>query len=63
MCTKIKRQVIDANAFLMGEWGQTKERGFHVDGASVLLFIEVPDTQVVLTDRIRTLRDVLRSTQ
>jgi hypothetical protein len=47
----------------MGEWGQTKERGFHVDGASVLLFIEVPDTQVVLTDRIRTLRDVLRSTQ
>lgn len=50
MCTKIKRQVIDANAFLMGEWGQTKERGFHVDGASVLLFIEVPDTQVVLSE-------------
>jgi hypothetical protein len=63
MCTKMKRQVIDANAVLMEEWGQTKERGLHVDGASVLCFIEVPDTQVVLSEKIRAFRDVVRSTQ
>jgi hypothetical protein len=42
MTTKMKHQVIDANAFWMGQWGQSIEREFHVDGASALRFIEVP---------------------
>lgn len=56
-CTKMKRQVIDANAFLMGQWGQSKERGFHVDAASVLRFIEEPYAQVVLSEHIRGLSE------
>ena len=42
-CTKMKREVINTNAFFNGEWEQSKERGFHVDGASVLRLIKVPD--------------------
>jgi hypothetical protein len=34
-------QVIDANTFSIGQ-GQSQGRGFHVDGASVLRFIELP---------------------
>jgi hypothetical protein len=41
MTTKMKRQVIDANAFWMGQWGQSIEREFHVGRTSVLCFIKV----------------------
>ena len=46
MTTKMKCQIIDANVFWMGLWGQSREKEFHVDGASVLRFIEV---QIVLS--------------
>ena len=52
MTTKIER--IDANAFWIGLWGQSREKEFHVDGASVLRFIEV---QVVLSEQVRALSE------
>jgi len=31
----------DASAFLMGQWRQAREGGWHVNGTSVVHFIEV----------------------
>lgn len=58
MTTKMKRQIIDANAFWIGLWGQSREKEFHVDGASVLRFIEV---QVVLSEQVRVLSEGIRA--
>jgi hypothetical protein len=44
-CTNIQRRFIDANNFSIGPWGQSRERGFHVDRASMLRFIKVPHSQ------------------
>jgi hypothetical protein len=53
----MKRQVINTNAFLIREWGQSNKRGwFHLDGASVL-FIKVPDAQVMLSEQISALSE------
>lgn len=41
----MQRQFIDAYGFSIGPWGQSRERGFHVDGASMLRFIGVPFSQ------------------
>jgi hypothetical protein len=59
----MNRQVIYVNGFLMGQWGKSEEFGFHVDGTSMLRFIEVHSAQVVLSEQIRAFSECIRLAQ
>lgn len=42
MTTKMKHQIVDANSFGWDSGAQFRENELHMNGASLLCFIEVP---------------------